>query len=134
MESVNIRENYYPILKAVSYAQIASATKVFNSKTTEYYLWVELPVDHVRDFKVYEILDLGSDCCCKKELNHEFYHRESNKYLKLTFEVLDHSIGKHIYQLKLISPLDDVISLYISYIIQDDNPDKPYIYMDRTID
>ena len=36
MESVNIRENYYPILKAVSYAQIASATKVFNSKTTEY--------------------------------------------------------------------------------------------------
>ena len=38
--------------------------------------------------------------------------------------------GKHTYRLMFVERYTDTdFSLYFSYIIQDDSPEKPYVYM-----
>lgn len=53
-------------------------------------------------------------------------------WIEIESKVLDTKPGLHIYMLKWINKVTlDVHLQYFSYSIQTDNPEKPYIYMDR---
>ena len=120
-------------LEACFYNQLPTYTPVFNLSTIEHFMWVHLPSICIERcgtlFEISEIVDGKS-----VEVNiYSTITREGNKpWLRLLSSSLNLSTGQHIYKLSFIDKhTDDVFSLYISYIIQNDNPDKPYIYMNR---
>ena len=55
---------------------------------------------------------------------------QDNIWLKVPTELLDTTAGKKVYKIHLKHKcLDDTMSLYFGYNIQDDEPDKSYVYM-----
>ncbi len=123
----------YPVtkLEACRYKDISSNTKVFNLQSLDSIIWVHLPEDVSIYCELYQIDIIGDT---NKEVPISRYiHRECNRpWIKINKEALDTSIGQHIYKLSFIDTSTEIIySLFFSYIIQDDNPDRPYIYMNR---
>lgn len=54
-------------------------------------------------------------------------------YIDVVVEGLNTTPGQHDYQIQYVDILtDDISRLYFSYIVQNDNPEKPYIYMDES--
>ena len=64
---------------------------------------------------------------------YDFIQRNCRRpWIRIDSCILDTSIGQHTYRFQFINrETDDVYSLYLSYIIQDDNPDRPYVYMNE---
>lgn len=115
--------------EACLYDNLNDNCKIFNSSELEYYLWIKLPSDITRDCELYQIDEILDK---PKVLDWQgFVCREENHpWLRFTFGILKQCIGMHIYRLHFINKYtNDVFSLYFSYIIQNDNPKKPYVYM-----
>ena len=117
-------------LEAVPYKDLSSVTKILNYKTTEYYMWIHLPSEFNTDWTLYEVHELEDN----REIYYNLFYRENCKpWVRFIFEALNKRPGKHIYRLHLVNKkTDDVVSLYFSYVIQDDNPAKPYVYMNNS--
>lgn len=134
-------ESYVFKLDATSYDKVYSTNKIFNLDAVEYYLWIKLPTALSCDYKLLNIIQIeksnrcDGSCCIKckneQEIPHDYYHRERNVWIQIIFPALDQDIGKHIYRMEFLTPFEDVISFYFSYIIQNDHPDQPYIYMGK---
>lgn len=53
-------------------------------------------------------------------------------WIELNCKDLDSSIGYHVYKLQfIVHRTMDVFDCYFSYTVQDNNPEKPYLYMNR---
>lgn len=115
-------------LEAVTYKDLSSVTKIFNLDTTEYYLWVHLPEEFNRDWNIYEVREMGK---YNLEVKTSLFDREMFKpWVRFILPALNMDVGKHIYKIHLVNKTnEDVVALYFSYIIQNDNPKTPYIYM-----
>lgn len=118
-------------LIACNYNELPSNTPVINRNEVEYVTWIKIPADFGRDFILYEVneivpenkevefLNVIEQQCCKP-------------WLKATSSELNLEPGHHVYKISFVNRFtNDTSSLYFSYIIQDDDPDKPYVYMDR---
>ena len=119
----------YPVFKlnACKYQDLNKNTPVFNINTFEYVLYVYLEPELSKDFQIFQLEELG-DCAVEIPLNCNI-HRERN-WVRILSSVLNQDPGQHVYKLSLVGGCsNDVISLYFSYIVQDDNPDKSYVYM-----
>lgn len=121
-------------LTCSEYKELSANTKIFNSKTVEYFLWIQLPDTCTSDYALYEIhrVDVGS--ALEVLGSQSLIKRDGPHWLKIVSQLLDLTIGKHIYQLKFVNKItNDVVSYYFSYYIQEDNPDKDYVYMNREV-
>lgn len=119
-------------LEACDFDDLNLHNKVFNSATVEYYLWIHLPLNMIRDCELFQISEIAPR---NKELSwNGLVERECDKpWLKVTTSLLDTSVGSHLYKFSFVHRYtNDVVSVYISYTIQNDNPDKPYVYMNKT--
>lgn len=123
----------YPvnILEACIYKELPKHTKVWNRNTLEYHTWIHLPIELCRSHELFQ-LDEISKVVTEVDFKDKI-KRECNKpWYDIITDLLNTDAGQHIYKMSFINRLtDDISCLYFSYIIQDDNPDKPYIYMDR---
>lgn len=87
-------------------------------------VWIMLP-DHALDFSVLRIHELGSDD------DIEIILREGHT-IKISGGKLNLEPGLHQYRIELSHHIThDTMHLYFQYIMQSDNPDKPYLYMNR---
>lgn len=121
-----------------TYNKLYTVNKIINKKSAEYFLWVKFPKKLPPDFVVSNLKQIQKsegcvgDCCeqCAKEntIPRDMYCRDGSQYLRVTFPALDNSNGKHIYVMDVVTPLGDMIKYYFSYVIQNDDPDQPYIY------
>lgn len=60
---------------------------------------------------------------------------ENNPWIDISTEAMNLSAGSHLYQFAFRDTrFGEMMYLYLYYNLQDDNPDKPYIYMDRGSD
>jgi len=120
-------------LNACIYEDIAKNTRVFNLDQIEYYLWVRLGVDITSDCFMYEAAEL--DKVNGPIIFSDTFERKSPMWIRVRTDNLNKEIGLHIYRLSFVDTVsDDTFSLFFGYIIQDDNPAKPYVYMDRDED
>lgn len=121
----------YPVLKIESstYHELPINTTVLGKEQLEYYTWIHLPHDLSRDFALVQIDNI--DDSLPKEVKRAFINRKPGKpWIRIRTGALNQSIGLHRYKITLVNKTsDDVVSLYFAYIMQDNNPDKPYIYM-----
>ena len=123
----------YPVthVKASTKENVPLYTKVINRNSAPYYMIAELPF-----FTKYELRFVGlyeDTIDGLKEVPLSFIHLNNcHPYIDITSDGLNLEVGQHDYLIKYVDSFTgDIVLLYFSYIIQDDNPSKPYIYMDK---
>lgn len=121
---------YTTIIQSCHMCSLSSNTKVFNIQNFADTVCVKLPDDFPRDFELVGMYNLEFD----KTIDFEDYV-EQIKYkpwIDIKKNILSTEIGKHTYRLDFIkSGFSIGATCWFSYIIQDDHPETPYIYMDR---
>ena len=67
------------------------------------------------------------------ELNpEEVFEKINNSWIDISVSNLNTNPGYHLYRITMQDKsFSDLFILYFSYVIQDDNPEKSYIYVDR---
>lgn len=118
-------------LYAVPYNKLSYTRPIINKNIIPYFFWIRIPSLYNPDFDLYQIDELGQEV---KELDYrKFLNRECGKpWLRINSGIFNLNAGMHTYKLSMVNPkTNDVVYLYISYIIQDDNPPKPYDYMEE---
>ena len=110
------------------YNDLSLVAKTFNRASLDYFLWVHLP----EEFKYCSFVQIDELLPKRRciDVGPAIERQKCRPWLRIVFPVLDQDAGLHIYKITFVNRYtDDVVSAYISYAIQDDNPNKPYIYM-----
>lgn len=122
------------MLEACKYDDLAKHTKVFNKNELEYHLWIYLNPEDVRDAYFDSAKEIGPDAD-NSRIYPDTFTRESQCWIRANTDWLSASPGKHTFKLSMIDRFTDTdFSLYVSFYIQDDNPEKPYVYMHKDED
>lgn len=121
------------VLKSYKYDECLSNSIVINLSQIHTHFLIELKDKFSH---TYDIVSLNQ--ISPKEGNNVASEVDKNqKWIRIPKESLDLSEGSHVYEIILEQNsfydkyLDSKSSVYFSYRIQNDNPDKPYIYMKR---
>lgn len=125
----------YPtmFLSCESYQNLPLVTKVLNSKNIPYKLPVFLGNMSIQDCTVYEISEMADEPVLVPFNGYEIMC--GKPWIDIESDYINQSEGQHIYKVSMINKYSqDVFDLFFSYIVQNDNPDKPYIYMKRNGD
>lgn len=118
-------------LDAVTYDKIATANKIFNGSEIEYWLHIHVPHTFARSYELYQIDEVADEIkpVCFKKL---WEHDPGRAWYKFKSHMLNLTNGYHLYRLSFVNThTDDTALLYMTYTIQTNQVDKPYIYMDR---
>ena len=118
-------------LEACRYADLAKHTKVFNALALEYHLWIYLDPEDVRTAYFIGAEEIGPNADNSRIFPDTFY-RDSQCWIRVNRGYLGDKCGKHTIKLNFVERYTDTdFSLYVSYYMQNDNPDKPYVYMHK---
>ena len=108
-------------------------TVMYNKADFSEIVCVKLPPTLPRDMQLTEIYNLDAS----ESLDYDDYvtRDENRPWIDIQSSILDVTAGQHTYRMtfaKLGCKL--TATCWFSYIIQDNNPEKPYIYMKRDED
>ena len=121
----------YSLLVACEYDKININTKVFNKDALSNGLWVNLPA-YVGCFNLAKIIDISNQKYEEVKFDTstvvQYY---PHPWVRIDTSILSLVSGMHMYKLIFEPKFKNDFSqpVYIAYILQDDNPVTPYIYM-----
>ena len=117
---------------ACNYNELSKHTPIFNAKTLGTSISVYLKPEVARDLDLYQLDDISTDTVEVPVTG--FVTRTNVCWFDILTSILDRTPGHHIYRMSLINKRNtqETVFQYFAYIIQDDNPNKPYVYMDKT--
>ena len=126
-------ENLEPkTLVASSYEELSKHSMIFNLAELDYFLYVKIDPPLSRAWYLYRIEEKLKDGTLKEMMFPATVRKESPTWLKFKTDFINKEIGMHTYKVTFVDTATDVLlSLWFAYIIQNDNPDKPYVYMKR---
>lgn len=118
------------IFEAVSQSRLNTNCKVFNLDLFGPKIFIHLP-NWIHDtYRLLSIYDVDS----KEAIADYFYESIHELWVDISRYELNLSTGIHTYELEFMNTITgDSLYLYFQYIIQNDDPDKPYVYIDRTV-
>jgi hypothetical protein len=105
-------------------------TKIYNKADFSEIVCVKLPEKMPRDFELAEIYNLES----QEDLDFadQTTRDEHKPWIDISSSILDTTAGQHTYRMTFQNLGCKLkANCWFSYIIQDNHPEKPYIYMDR---
>lgn len=130
-------------LDAVTHENVALASELFSLQQVQEILYVRVPVYIAREYELYQVdeirckafpledPDSDSDSDSDSDTEHPWEHDSKRIWYKFKSELLNMETGYHTYRLSFRNiTTQDTCLLYIAYTIQNNKPDKPYIYMD----
>lgn len=121
----------YSLLIACEYDKININTKIFNKDALSSGVWVNLP-PYVSALALKSIIDVSKQKYEEVEFSADTVMQDyPHPWVRIDSGILDLVSGMHIYKL-VFAPIPEngySESVYIAYIIQDDNPETPYVYM-----
>lgn len=124
----------YPVCKLKAEAEIG-VPKILNKQRLEEFIWISIPTLIARTCYLYDVQEVCPKYRAIENYVEIFEIRDKYPWIKVKSSGLNQSIGTHVYALDYVNPsTNDTMSIYFAYIIQDDNPEKPYIYMNREDD
>lgn len=123
-------------LDAVTHDKMSYVSELFSRQQVEPYLYVKIPPYIAREYEltqVDEIKDRAYPLESKDSDETPLWEHDSRRmWYKFRSDILDMETGYHNYRLTFQNRITgDTCLLYIAYTIQNNNPDKPYIYMDE---
>lgn len=102
--------------------------KIFNIKSFGPTLHVKLDLNVHKSCRLLRVYDLST----QDLVGRYDYDELGNLWVDIPVDCLDLSIGLHTYALEFVNlATGDTFYQYFNYTIQDDSPEKPYIYMTR---
>lgn len=117
-------------LEAVTHDKLGSATPIWNLNEVDYYVWINLNPAYTKHARLYEVSEVITDSSNENVLAIEAFEMTSLCWVKVVSQMLNMTCGKHVYKLSFVDTMtNDTFFLFVSYIIQNDNPNKPYVYM-----
>lgn len=117
-------------LDAVQHKDLYTATKIVNIHDFEYYLWVRVDPEISKYYGFYQLDEVGTDVKFDINLSDICSHEPGRIWYRFTSLMLNTKPGQHVYRMHMVNTQsENTISLYFSYIIQREDPEKPYIYM-----
>ena len=116
------------IVEACIYDDLYKYGKIFNKDTFGPVLHIKLPHMIYRDFRLYNIYN-----CDNRDEISRYKHKETiHPWVDIMVDLLDLTVGLHTYKLELVNSITgDTYYLYFTYTIQDDEPEKKYMYINR---
>lgn len=127
-----VNEKKALILEACPYEDLPQHSKVFNIYSVEYHLWIYLEPDTVRDAVFLGAEEIGPNAD-NSRIFPDTFERESQCWIRVNRGYIGNTIGKHTIKLMFVDRYTDTdFSLFVSYYMQNDNPEKPYVYMHKT--
>ena len=121
----------YSLLIACEYDKININTKIFSKDALSSGVWVNLP-PYVSALALKSIIDVSKQKYEEVEFSADTVMQDyPHPWVRIDSDILDLVSGMHIYKLVFehIPETGYSESVYIAYIIQDDNPETPYVYM-----
>lgn len=119
-------------IEACQYKDLPSHSKVISKNQLEYYTWIHLPPEFGRDFTLFDLSETQPTVVEIPDFYKFVYRQAKRPWIRIFTKILNTRVGYHQYRLNFIHDhTSDIVSIYINYTIQDDNPAKPYIYMNR---
>ena len=129
-----IQDNIFTtIIQSSKLDQLPLNTKIYNSKDFSDTVCIKLPPQMPRDMQLSEIYNLNAS----EDVDFtDFTTRDENRpWVDVQSSILDLTAGQHVYRMTFSKPECKLnATCWFSYIIQDNNPEKPYIYMKREED
>lgn len=118
---------------ADTYDKLPLRAKVINLHEFEYYLWVGIPHPMSLQFSFVSLRKIISTTSSDSEDITDSSERISCRpWIRVLTSALDKTPGLHVYEIELVNKFtNDVAKLYFNYIVQDDDPPKPYNYMNE---
>lgn len=117
------------MLEACPYKDLSKHSKVFNIHALEYHLWIYLEPDTVREAVFLGAEEVGPNAD-NSRIFPDTFERKSECWIRVNRGYLSDTIGKHTIKLMFVDRYTDTdFSLFVSYYMQNDNPEKPYVYM-----
>lgn len=104
--------------------------KVLDKSDVPFYLYLKIPSGLSENNVLIDILDETSGQ--SKQIDFlDFVSRDCFRpWIRIESRILDLSHGQHVYRFQFINRrTDDIFNLYCSYIINDTNAEKPFVYM-----
>lgn len=120
-------------LIADTYCNLSKVNKVFNLHELDNYLYVYIQPDRTRSCILQDLREVNFEESSGSESQYNIVEIVSASWIRIHYSKLDLTTGMHVYKLLFNDPVfDEMLNLYFSYTIQNDSPDKPYIYMNRS--
>lgn len=121
------------IAKSCDYKKLNEHCQVFNNNELDEYLNIRLPHE-MYGYCLYDILDVSSSPVKTVSFDGVTFDGV-HPWVDVPWKNLSRICGKHTYKLSFMDTCNNrYLTTYVSYIIQDDNPYKPYIYMNRYVE
>lgn len=121
------------VIQSCRLPQLPLNTVIYNSKDVSEIICIKLPPEMPRDMNLAEIYNLNSS----EDVDFTDYvtRNEYRPWVDIQSSILDLTAGQHVYRMTFAKTDCKLkATCWFSYIIQDNNPEKPYIYMDRSED
>ena len=129
-----IQDNIFTtVIQSSKLDQLPLNTKIYNSKDFSDTVCVKLPPQMPRDMDLIEIYNLNASE--ELDFTDKTTRDEHRPWIDISSDILDLTAGQHVYRMTFSKPDCKLnATCWFSYIIQDNNPEKPYIYMNRETD
>ena len=121
------------VIQSSRLSDIPLHTVIYNAKDFSDIVCVKLPPEMPRDMVLTEIYNLDS----QEDLDFEdqVTRDENRPWIDISSSILDITAGQHTYRMTFQKPECKLkATCWFSYIIQDNHPEMPYIYMKREED
>lgn len=122
-------------VNAVYYEKLGGNTPVIDIRALPDRMYVKL-ADVVRGFHVYKIYEISPiDSTYTLDIGTHAIVSENKGWIDIQTDKLNLNNGLHIYRIDFVNTDNlDTIHLYFGYHINNENVEKPYIYMKRADD
>ena len=126
-----IQDNIFTtIIQSSQLSDIPLHTKIYNSKDFSEIVCVKLPPQMPRSMELAEIYNLNS----QEDVDYtdQVTRDEHRPWIDISSSILDLTPGQHTYRMTFKNIGGRLnATCWFSYIIQENDPEKPYIYMKR---
>lgn len=116
-------------VEVVKYKDLNKHCKVFNANMLEEFMWIHLPSE-TRFMEIHKLFNVTGVKETEVDISKKIGRENNHLWVRVNLDILDKTAGKKLYKLQLMDVRsDEPYNYYFTYIIQDDNPYTPYIYM-----
>lgn len=120
------------ILDAVPYSKLPSHTPIINLNQFSEVIHIHLPESNCNNIILNEVHKILPKSVKIDEYLSDVVRLENKPWIDINTSWLDLKVGHHVYKLVFKdSLLNESVTLYFGYIVQQDNPEQSYVYMDR---
>ena len=121
------------VIQSSTLSKMPLYTVMYNNKDISEIVCVKLPPEMPRDMDLIEIYNLNASEDI--DFTDKTTREEHKPWIDIDSSILDLTAGQHVYRMTFAKPDCKLkATCWFCYIVQDNNPEKPYIYMKRDED